>query len=177
MNGESPLRSGAGGAQLVAPPPAATHTSAPTEEPTVSRVSAAPASPEAMLFGVVLGGLSAVLAVAAFGYAPGQALNALVPAAIFLVVWAVASWFLTRDTGRVLVVLRRGFLLGAIQWAQLSMTWVGTPTPGQGVLLGTLNSILTSGVASFLIWSSVVGFIGCWFLTRSPYRELVSDRP
>ena len=172
-------QSGSASAQLVAAPSTQDFADA---TPTVSRVTAAPASPEALLFGVVLAGASAVMAVAAFGFAPGAVLQTLFPAAIFLAVWISATWLLTRETGRVLVVLRRGFFLGGLQWAQLSLAWSSSEQvvlgqAGKGVLGRTLQESLGVGLASFLVWFCVAGFVSCWYLTRSPYRELVSDRP
>jgi hypothetical protein len=45
------------------------------------------------------------------------------------------------------------------------------------VLGRTLQVSLGAGLASFLIWFCVAGCVSCWYLTRSPYRELESGRP
>ena len=149
---------------------------APTHDDTdkaVSRVVGAPASPEALLVGVVLGAAAGVLAALVAGYAPGDILTALQPAGVFLAAWLVASWLLCHDTGRVLVVLRRGFFLGALQWGSLAFR---AAQAGEQEAGGALVAV-GGWVAQTMIWVCVAGFVVTWALTRSPYRELASDRP
>ena len=149
----------------------------------VSLVASGPASPEALLVGVVLGALSAMLVVFAFGYSPGDVLRSWSPGMLFAGAWISSIWLLTKDTGRVLVVMRRGFILGALQWAVLTLEWSGSTangvadsaiTPAAGVLW---PSILMQNASSTLVCVCVIGFVSCWLFTRSPYRELGTNRP
>jgi len=149
----------------------------------VSLVASGPASPEALLVGVVLGALSAMLVVFAFGYSPGDVLRGLSPGMLFAGVWISSIWLLTKDTGRVLVVMRRGFILGALQWAVLTLEWSGSTAnavvdgaiaPAAGV---SWPSMLMQNASSILVCVCVIGFVSCWLFTRSPYRELGTNRP
>ncbi len=137
----------------------------PADDPYVTRVSTAPASPESLLLGVALGALASFLALLSLDLGPGDILRGFVPAASFIGLWTVAAWFLTRETGRVLVVLRRGFFLGALQWALLTVL---TPKAAGDLIEGVLPWVLL-GIC-------VVGSATCWAFSRSPYAELGSDR-
>lgn len=148
----------------------------------VSLVASAPSSPEAILIGVALGALSALLVMLACGYGPGDVLRGLGPAALFLCTWISSTWLLTHDTGRVLVVLRRGCLMGALLWGVLAIQWSdvaqfetgrGGATPGAD----PYPTQLMSDVSSILVWVCVAGFALCWLSTRSPHAELETNRP
>jgi len=169
MSGQARIHEPAAGGRLVP----TTSSTGVVDDPHVSQVSTAPASPEALLAGVFLGALSAVLAVLALGYGIGDVLRQWTAAGCFLLVWAVASWLLTHDTGRVLVVVRRGFLLGVIEWAALAVRWSG----GEVADGRPLAALLSGGTPSVLTWLCLVGFVFTWLASRSPYSELESDRP
>jgi hypothetical protein len=180
MSGQIPWRQSAGGGQL-APPQSTVPSLDQVDDPRVLRVSSAPSSPEALLFGVSLGALSAMLLVWAIGYGPGDVLRGLSPAALFIGAWIAASWILTRDTGRILVVLRRGFFLGALQWAVLALEWAGgsagsaaTPTSAAS---GSWPTSMLRDASSVFVWVCVAGFVICWLCTRSAYQELEADQP
>ncbi len=169
MSGQARIHERAAGGRLV---PTAPPTSV-ADDPHVSQVSTAPASPEALLAGVFLGAVAAVLAVLALGFGVGDVLREWSAAGCFLLVWAVASWGLSHDTGRVLVVVRRGFLLGTVQWAALAVRWSG----GEVSDGRPLAALISGGTPAVLTWLCLAGFVLCWLASRSPYRELESDRP
>ena len=103
---------------------------------------------------------------------------------LFVGVWISSIWLLTKDTGRVLVVMRRGFILGALQWAVLTLEWSGSTAnvvadsaiapAADGALW---PSMLMQNASSILVCVCVIGFVSCWLFTRSPYRELGTNRP
>jgi len=141
------------------------------QDPAVSRVIVAPASPEALLFSLFLAAFASLLALLVGGFAPADVLQLDVPAvALVLVTLLLSLWFLHRDTGRVLVVLRRGFLLGSLEWALL--LWRTRQSPEAGGLL----AVFSSDVTLTLCVSCLLGWLLCVGLTRSPYGELGNDR-
>lgn len=100
-------------AELCAPPQV-------TEAPAVSRVLDAPTSLDSIGFGALLGLPAAVLASAlVVRLEPTVATSTVVGA--FMLFWPVATWLLASGTRRVLVVLRRGCLLGAALWLGLAV--------------------------------------------------------
>jgi hypothetical protein len=161
-----------GGAQELTPAAAAEVPAEP--------VVIMPASPEALLFAVVLGALSAYLLVLACRFQSGEVFTSLPTAALFVGGWITATWFLVHDTGRVLVVLRQGFGLGALQWAILAVQRAGEDPAfalsHPVVVVDAIDGALAGGFATVMVWTCLAGFAFCWIWTRSPYRELGSDR-
>jgi len=90
-------------------------------------VADAATSLAALVYGGLLGAVSAVLLVQLCTRLAPEALTPLQLAAVGLLAWLPATWFLSRNAGSLLIVFRRAFALAALQWGSLSL--VATPEP------------------------------------------------
>jgi hypothetical protein len=82
----------------------------------------------------------------------------------------------------VLVVMRRGFILGAFQWALLALQWPPGPASSSGASTAAgmgppLPTVLMHDASTVFVWMCALGFVLCWLCTRSPYSELGTSRP
>jgi hypothetical protein len=93
--------------------------------------------------------------------------------ATFLGGWALGAWLLARRTVRLLVVMRRGLLLGAVQWLLLVPLVYAVPAPSLprasellARSLGGMPVALPRGAEALLF--SVLCLLGAMALTALP---------
>lgn len=87
--------------------------------------------------------------------------------------WLLAAWWLSHGTGRPLIVLRRGCLLGLVQWIALALAHepVARASDGSARALLSSEAWLDHDLSVDMVWVSLGGLLGVslldWWLRRA----------
>jgi len=100
-------------------------------------------------------------------------------ALVFFVAWFASAWWLRRDAESTLEVIRRGFLLGAVEWFVMIFAGMAfsanavsvvnaTRHSGRGAVAagGVSFSIFTGGASAVMIGLCMLGYIFARLLDR-----------
>lgn len=143
---------------------------------TVYEVADTPTSLAAIVAGAVLGVVSAVLLVALTAGPVAETVPSAWPLGVFVGGWIVSAWLLARETSRLLVVLRRGCLMGAAEW--LALVALGRAAPlaqartagavshAAAVHQPSLQQVLSGSPATVMLWVCLAGWLLTWWSAR-----------
>jgi hypothetical protein len=145
----------------------------------VQAVADATTSLMALLYGSFLGVLSAALVV---GVAIRMSPDTLTPfqrAAVGLVAWVASSWWFSANADKLVIVFRRAFALGAVEWSTLSVVGHREPVvlASTGVSRGLggaapPDDLLAGGLAVAMIVACLAGWLVCrWWTPPTQQTE------
>jgi hypothetical protein len=134
----------------------------------VQAVADATTSLMALLYGGFLGTLSALLVVGVVSRMAPETLTPFQRAALGLVAWVASTWWFSANADKLVIVFRRAFALGALEWSTLSVVGQREPVAmaatGMGRGLGApaaAEDLLVGGLAMAMIVACLAGWLVC----------------